>query len=133
MARILVIDDDSLFRGILECCLRDRGHEVLTAEDGRSGLAIIEQSGLDLVLSDVDMPRLSGLEVGRAVALLKLGQRPPVVLMTGRPSSDVLAKAKQAGVLCVLAKPFSLAMFERALPAWLDAARPGRSSHAAAG
>ena len=62
MARILVIDDEELVRETLEIVLQDAGHEVSLAENGRVGLALLERQPQDLVICDLFMPEMEGLE-----------------------------------------------------------------------
>lgn len=62
MARILVIDDDELVRETLEIVLHDAGHDVSLAENGRVGLALLERLPQDLVICDLFMPEMEGLE-----------------------------------------------------------------------
>ena len=67
MARILLIDDDELIRETLCMVLEDAGHQVLTAENGRVGLSKLEQHPVDLVISDLFMPDMEGLETMRII------------------------------------------------------------------
>lgn len=67
MARILLIDDDELIRETLCMVLEDAGHQVLTAKNGRVGLSKLEQHPVDLIISDLFMPDMEGLETMRII------------------------------------------------------------------
>ncbi len=74
MARILVIDDSASIRDAMAVCLPGFGHSVVTAPDGESGLAAAASSLVDVVLLDVEMPRMSGFSVCEAGAVVLLGK-----------------------------------------------------------
>jgi two-component system, response regulator FlrC len=102
--RLLVIDDSSPFRETLARLLRVAGHTVFTAETGSAGLAILRTNPVDLVLTDRDMPGLSGWDVARLVKATY--PRMPVVLMTGGVGSVPLNGQTIAAVDDVIWKPF---------------------------
>jgi CheY-like chemotaxis protein len=70
---VLVIDDDAAVRALVRRCLTCEGYAVLEAEDGQSGLELLEghPGGIDLVLTDIDMPRIDGITVARVLAALR--------------------------------------------------------------
>ena len=99
-----MIDDSSPFRETLARLLRVAGHTVFTAEAGSAGLAILRTNPVDLVLTDRDMPGLSGWDVARLIKATY--PRMPVVLMTGGVGSGPLDGRTVAPVDAVLWKPF---------------------------
>jgi two-component system NtrC family sensor kinase len=105
--RILVVDDSPRIRSALrQVILEPAGYRVLTAHDGQAGLERALRERPDLVLLDVSMPRLSGLEV-----LEKLHQARfewPVIVMTMHGSEDVAAQALRLGARDYLRKPFKV-------------------------
>lgn len=106
MARILVIDDYAGILDVLELMLTAVGHEVMTAETGMAGLELAGRSRPDLVLLDVDMPTMDGVSV---CVELKRNTRTadiPVLMMTGRFGPQVSERARQAGALGIMPKPF---------------------------
>lgn len=115
MAHILVIDDDPFVRQTLATCLPTIGHAVSVASDGETGLALAAQRTHDLVLLDVDMPRMSGLTVCAALGRDAGPGHPPVVMMTGRMTREVCASAQRAGARAVLPKPFAWDQLEAEL------------------
>lgn len=109
MARILIIDDYPSVLLTLEYFLSEAGHEVVSTTDGAAGLNLAAAERIDLVLTDIDMPRMSGWEVCEAmrrdVRLCDL----PVVMMTGRSLSENVSRARAVGAQALVAKPFERA------------------------
>ena len=107
-ARILIVDDEEHIIQVLTVKLRGAGYEVLTAMDGEEALEIACRTKPDLVITDYQMPFMTGLDLCEA-----LGKRPdtasiPVLLLTARGhglSSDALAVA--GNIRAVVSKPFS--------------------------
>ena len=107
MARILVIDDDDAFRRMLRRTLERAGHSVTEAGDGAQGLKVLRDIAVDLVITDLIMPEMEGIETIRALRhdYPELG----IIAMSGggRMTPDgYLAAAKGFGAARVLAKPF---------------------------
>jgi two-component system NtrC family sensor kinase len=116
--RILVVDDSSQIRATLRrMILEPEGYEVLTASDGQAGLDTALRERPDLVLLDVNMPRLTGLQV--LEALHRARYEWPVILMTSHGSEQVAVEALRLGVRDYIPKPFEvqdvLARVQRAL------------------
>jgi CheY-like chemotaxis protein len=82
MMTILVVDDEGSVADVLSAILTDEGYRVVTAENGREGLARVAESHPDLVLSDVMMPLLDGRELCRAIKSDPVHSAIPVVLMS---------------------------------------------------
>ncbi len=97
---ILVVDDDPHLREVITDILTDEGYDVQQACDGQRALEQIETATPDLVLSDVSMPRLNGLEL--AEHLTRREDPVPIVLMSAA------SNAPPAGVALFLPKPFAL-------------------------
>lgn len=120
MARILIIDDDPDILKLLRRVLESRGHTVLEASDGSTALRHFAGDPADLVLTDIFMPQMDGIEL-----IMRVKEAFPearVVAMSGGgrlPMSNVLGAASMLGAEDVLAKPFTaaevLAAVERAL------------------
>jgi len=96
MTTILVVDDSSVDR-TLACGLlsQEAGWEVIQAADGKSALAIIKEQAPDLIITDLQMPEMNGLEL--LAALRKTHSHIPVVLMTSKGSEEIAVEALQAG------------------------------------
>ncbi|HVH99958.1 MAG TPA: sigma-54 dependent transcriptional regulator, partial [Enhygromyxa sp.] len=103
MSRILVVDDEEGIREFLAEVLEDEGHEVDTAPDGVEALARLERTGYQLLLSDLKMPRMGGLELVRRVR----AEQPEleIIVLTAHGSVDSAVEAMKLGVFDYLQKP----------------------------
>ena len=106
-AKLLVVDDEELYRRALERILTRAGHEVLQAGDATEALAIISSTNLDLVLCDLKMPGINGLELIRQTRELEPDL--PCILITGHGSPGASVEALDAGAFWYLEKPFEQA------------------------
>lgn len=107
MARILVIDDDTMFRDMLKLLLGNEGYEIVEADDGRSGLKKFQQSCPDLVICDLIMPDKEGLETIQE--LQKINREVPIIAVSGGGEAGpgtYLALAKAMGARKTFSKPF---------------------------
>jgi putative two-component system response regulator len=105
MSRILVIDDELVIRELMMEILETDGHDVVGAETAERALALLERDEFSLVVSDVVMPGLSGLELLEAVRERRASL--PVVLVTGAGTYDTLSKALTRGAAGLVTKPFA--------------------------
>lgn len=101
--RILIVDDQPGMVETLSDILKDRGCTVTLASDGYQALKQVGQQSVDLVLMDVVMPGMSGLDTYRAIKHLR--PQTPVVMMTGYKIDHLVKQAAQEGILAVLQKP----------------------------
>jgi two-component system NtrC family response regulator len=106
MGRILLIDDDKSLREVVQFILTESGHDVRTAGDGREGLALLEPD-LDLVISDIRMPGLDGMEVLRRIREGDDPSPPPVIILTAHGTVEQAVAAMQLGAFTYLLKPFA--------------------------
>ncbi len=109
MARILIIDDDPQIQELFSRVLSDRGHEVETAMNGREGLRIQRSEPADLIICDLVMPEMDGLEVIRE--LRHDESRAPLIAVTGGSyvaSEENLRVAGHLGATRIVSKPVSL-------------------------
>src|SRR5947209_19605351 len=106
-SRILVVDDTENLREMLREVLSAHGYDVLVASNGAEALVITACQKVDGVLTDLEMPGLSGIEVCRALRRQNraLGRTLPVWLMTGTQDPIVLRRARSAGAIEFLLKP----------------------------
>ncbi len=116
MARILIIDDNDLFRGMLHATLDTLGHEVTEAADGTEGLKWHARGAFDLVITDLIMPETEGIET--ILELLKRAPETRIIAMSGggrASAQDYLGIASRIGARKVLAKPFSRDALDNAI------------------
>ena len=104
--RVLVIEDDETARKQMAKAIRKEGYQVLTAEDGRAGLDIFEKELPEIVITDLKMPGIGGLEVMQTVK--RLSPNVQVVLITAFGGVDTAILALREGVLDYLTKPLDL-------------------------
>jgi CheY-like chemotaxis protein len=123
--RILVVDDEEMVRDLLARFLSERGYLPSPAADGAQALELFRSQPFDLVLSDVRMPGLSGLQLLQAVK--EVNPRVPVVLISGFGEVETVVEALKAGAENFLAKPLKLEMLEKVVEQSLSLAciRPG--------
>jgi len=105
MNSILIVDDEPNYLVILSELLRDEGFEVFTAPGGAEGLALVRDVDLDLVITDMQMPGMDGLQFLQAIK--KVNNDLPVIMITAFAQVDKAVAAMQAGAFNYLAKPFS--------------------------
>lgn len=111
MSRILVVDDDTAVRAAIQIVLERDGHHVVVASSGRAGIAAIEEQTVDLVICDIFMPGMDGIETIQEFH--KRAPNVPVIAMSGFmfrdghvPAPDYLALSTKLGAAYSLRKPF---------------------------
>lgn len=125
--RVLVVDDDKAVRESLRRSLEYNGYDVVLASDGAEALASIGTARPDVVVMDVMMPRLGGLETPRA--LRAAGHDLPVLVLTARDAVGDRVEGLDAGADDYLTKPFALAELLARLRALLRRVTPAEGAH----
>jgi two-component system chemotaxis response regulator CheY len=108
--RALIVDDSSVMRKIVERSLRQAGLEsliVFEAASGIEGLELLKSKEVDLILSDINMPSMDGLEFVRQLHIQQLATGVPVVMITTESSEAHVKQAIQAGARGYIRKPFT--------------------------
>ena len=126
LARILVVDDEELIRDLLKMVLMDEGYTVVTAADGEEAIGRLEASPFDLVITDLVMPRVNGVEVLRAAK--RIDPNYPVMVITGYPSVETVTKLVRLGAGDYLTKPFNLDVVKVTVAKLLEMSRMSRES-----
>jgi len=118
--RTLIVDDSSVMRKIVERALRQAGLEPLVVHEagsGTEGLEVLKTKPVDLILSDINMPAMDGLEFLRQVRAQNLAPGVPVVMITTESSEEHVKQAIQSGAQGYIRKPFTAEQVkERVLP-----------------
>ena len=104
--RILVVDDERSMRELLAIVLRREGYEVLLAENGRTAIELLEREPVDLLISDIKMPDLSGVDVLRAAK--RIDQDILGIMITAFASTETAVEAMRLGACDYLSKPFDI-------------------------
>jgi two-component system KDP operon response regulator KdpE len=105
MTRVLVVDDEPQMLRALRITLKARGYEVETAENGRTAIANASENPPELVILDLGLPDMDGVDV---IAALRGWSRAPIVVLSGRTSSDDKVEALDAGADDYVTKPFAM-------------------------
>lgn len=105
MKRILVVDDERQITRMLRASLQSSGYEVLTASNGIEGLEKFESGRPDMIITDLAMPEMNGLELTEAVRRL---DRTPIIVLSVRDTDVMKVKALDEGADDYLTKPFSM-------------------------
>lgn len=106
-SHILAIDDDERIRRLVEINLQRAGYRISTAADGVEGLEQIARERPDLVLLDINMPRLDGIEMLRRLRADAATATLPVILLTAKSRDEDILEGKRSGADYYLNKPFS--------------------------
>lgn len=105
--KILVVDDSNTIRQQVGMCLSGAGYAVVEAADGAEGFeAIKSQSDIAMVICDVNMPNMNGIEMLEAVQKEGKSGKPPVVMLTTEGQPALIKRAKSAGAKGWIVKPF---------------------------
>ena len=118
--RTLIVDDSSVMRKIVERALRQAGLDAMVVHEagcGIEGLEVLKRGAVDLILSDINMPSMDGLEFLRQIKAQNLAPGVPVVMITTESSEEHVKQAIQAGARGYIRKPFTPEQVkERVLP-----------------
>lgn len=104
---VLVVDDESHILHVVSLKLRNAGYEVVTAENGEEGFHAARQHRPDLIITDFQMPVLSGIDMCRKLKLDEVTCSMPALLLTARGFSLPQEALESTNILAVLSKPFS--------------------------
>ncbi len=108
--KVLIIDDSSTMRKIVTRSLRQAGLDfdtILEAGDGQEALQLLAKENVDIILSDINMPNMDGIEFLRQKSANAAIKGIPVVMITTEAGADILAEAKSLGAKGSIKKPFT--------------------------
>ena len=124
MPKVLVIDDDEMVLALVQHILNLEGFETLTTADGPQGLALFKERRPDIVLLDLALPGMNGLEVLRRIR--QIDQNAKVIVVTGSGSDESAQVATQYGAIDFVRKPVDYAEFVKRIRAALPEDGPAR-------
>ncbi len=108
--KVLIVDDSSTMRKIVTRSLRQAGldfDQILEAGDGQQALDLLQNQSVDIILSDINMPNMDGIEFLRQKAANDAIKAIPVVMITTEAGTDILEEAKSLGAAGSIKKPFT--------------------------
>ncbi|MCK5327417.1 MAG: sigma-54-dependent Fis family transcriptional regulator, partial [Candidatus Latescibacteria bacterium] len=105
MKNILIVDDDQAVAEMLSEVVKAMGKHPITAANGREGLEKFQEHSVDLVITDLKMPGMNGIEVLKAIRVLQPGT--PVILITGYATVDTAVECMKSGAVEYIPKPFT--------------------------
>ena len=109
-ARVLIVDDSSVMRKIVGRSLRQAGLEILQlleASNGSEALMLVKENSLDLILTDINMPLMDGLEFVRQLRRVESAQHIPVIMITTEAGEAHVVEALSLGASGYIRKPFT--------------------------
>ena len=106
MSEVLIVDDSHSIRELLTSVLQKAGYSVTSADNGQVGLETAQSSNYDLVITDINMPVMDGLELLSNLRSLPEYSFKPILILTTEFSQEMKMKGKQAGATGWLVKPF---------------------------
>lgn len=116
--RFLVVDDSSTMRRIIINTLNKLGHQdVLEASNGREGMERLSGADVDMVITDWNMPEMTGIEFIRALRTVDKIKHLPVLMVTTNAAKDDIVEALRAGVNNYIVKPFTPDTFKEKIEA----------------
>ncbi|MDH5324809.1 MAG: response regulator [Gammaproteobacteria bacterium] len=107
MAHILAVDDSASMRQMVSFTLKGAGHTVTEASDGEEALGLAKSNKYDLVLSDVNMPKMDGISLTRELRNLPNFKYTPILMLTTESGTDKKQDGKSAGATGWIVKPFN--------------------------
>jgi PleD family two-component response regulator len=106
--KILVVDDEEFILSLLRNGLTENGFEVVTADNGFEAILAVEEEKPDIVITDIMMPRLTGLEFLKAIKNNNLTRNIPVILISALDQADMVHEGMSMGAVDFITKPFKI-------------------------
>jgi len=119
MAKVLVIDDDELMLNVLTSQLQDEGYVLMSTADGPRGIELYRVERPDVVILDIGLPSVSGVDVLKEIKRIDPGAK--VIIITGYPSSQMQEESMRNGAFAFYEKPGVIRLLRKAVQQALDA------------
>lgn len=107
MALILVVDDSTTMRQMVSFTLTSAGHDVVEAADGNEAVQAASSNKFDLVITDVNMPGMNGIDLVRTLRGMPEGKFIPMLVLTTESEQSIKQRGREAGATGWIVKPFS--------------------------
>ena len=118
---LIVADNDSMMRGLLRTVLEQPKRRLLLCADGREAVELASQTLATLILLDLKMPRMGGIDAARLIRGIPRYAKVPIVILTVFDGENIKREALRAGVTAFVAKPFSRAELLRVIDPLIEA------------
>lgn len=117
---ILVADDNSVNLRVLELTLKLKGFTVDLVDNGEQAVSLCNANKYDLILMDIHMPLISGIEACRIIRTNDRYENVPVIALTGSSADEEIRQCYQAGMVDVISKPFTKEVLFETIDRWLS-------------
>ncbi len=105
--RVITVDDSKTMRDMVSHTLKTAGYDVLEAEDGKKALDVLNGQAADVVITDLNMPNMNGLELIKALRLLPAYKTTPILMLTTEADETKKNAGREAGATGWIVKPFN--------------------------
>lgn len=105
--RVLAVDDSKTMRDMVSFTLKNAGHEVIEATDGKHALSLADGANVDLVITDVNMPNMDGITLVRNLRAMPAYKSTPILVLTTEADATKKNQGRDAGATGWIVKPFS--------------------------
>lgn len=112
---VLIVDDSDSLRQVVNIALSGAGYHVVEARDGREGLERLEEARIHLIISDVNMPNMNGIEFVKNVKALPKYKFTPIIMLTTEQQASLMEEGKKAGAKAWMLKPFKPQQMQQAV------------------
>ena len=103
---ILIVDDSDSLREVVGIALKNAGYEVIEGADGQEGLKQLDGKKVHLIISDVNMPNMNGIEMVKKIKEMNEYKFTPIIMLTTESGDDMKDEGRAAGVKAWMVKPF---------------------------
>lgn len=104
--KVLVVDDSTSVRKLISLTLAQEGYDVLEASDGEEGVGLLADNDIRLVITDLNMPKVNGIELTQQIRQLEKYRFVPIIMLTTETEAAKKQQGKDAGVSAWIVKPF---------------------------
>ena len=111
----LIVDDSATMRSMIKACVEAIGFQTITAQDGEKALKILGERVVDIIITDINMPNMDGIELIRHLREQKNSKFTPILVITTEGGTNVKEAGKAAGASGWIVKPFSPEVLEKAI------------------
>ena len=105
--KVLIVDDSATMRNMIKAVMIEMNHEVVTAQDGAKAVRAAQDAGFDIIITDINMPNMDGIELIRVLRDTENTKYTPILVITTEGGDNVKQAGKDAGASGWIVKPFN--------------------------